>query len=101
MKSRIFVSLIAVLAMASCSQQAAPVIAEVTIEAQGYSIEKAHYESASELVAGLKAMPKLDGVGITAIPGANQERVAQTIKAIQSAGITARIAIVGNEVFNK
>lgn len=101
MKSRILVSLVAMLAMASCTQQAAPVIADVTIETQGYLIEKVHYETASELVAGLKAMPRLDGVGITALPGANQERVAQTIKAIQSAGITARIAIVGNEVFNK
>ena len=101
MKSRIFASLIAMFGTASCSQPASPVIAMVTVEMQGYSIEKTHYESASELVAGLKAMPRLDGVGITALPGADQARVEQTIEAIHSAGITARIAIVGNEVFNK
>jgi hypothetical protein len=101
MKSRIFASMLALLGMTSCSQPAAPVIAMVNIEAQGYSIEKTHYESTSELVAGLKAMPKLDGVGITALPGTDQTRVAQTVKAIQSAGVTARIAIVGNEVFDK
>ena len=101
MESRIFASMLALLGMMSCSQPAAPVIAMVNIEAQGYSIEKTHYQSVSELVAGLRAMPKLDGVGITALPGTDQTRVAQTVKAIQSAGVTARIAIVGNEVFNK
>jgi hypothetical protein len=101
MTLRIFASLLTVLVTASCSKPADPVIARVTIETQGYSIENTHYESASEMIAGLKAVPRLDGVGITRLPGADEARVAQTIKAIQSAGITARIAIVGNEVFNK
>ena len=46
-------------------------------------------------------MPKLDGVGLTKLAGVAEEALPLTIKAIQAAGISARIAIVGNEVFEK
>ena len=99
MKSRILSFLLATLAGTASSQSSSPVIAFVTIESHGYSIDKAHYESVSQLVAGLKAMPKLDGIGLTRLPEVGEEQLSLTIKAIQAAGITARIAFVGNEVF--
>ncbi len=101
MKSRILSFLLATLVGTASSQPSSPVIAFVTIEAHGYSIDKVHYESISQLVAGLKAMPKLDGIGLTRLPEAGEEKLSLTIKAIQSAGIAARIALVGNEVFYK
>lgn len=101
MKSRIISLLLAMFAGAASSQSPSPTIAFVTIESHGYSIDKTHYESISQLVAGLKAMPKLDAVGLTMLPDAGEEQLSLTIKAIQAAGITARIAIVGNDVFYK
>ena len=76
-------------------------IAFVTIEVDGYSIERTHYASIPQLVAFLKAMPKLDGIGLTALAGTKDEQLTTAIKAIQAAGITARIAIVGNELFSR
>ena len=101
MKSRIISLLLSMLAGTAASQPAPLAIAFVTIEADGYSIEKTHYASVSQLVASLKAMPKLDGIGLTKLPGASDERLSTTVKAIQAAGITVRIAIVGNEVFDR
>ena len=101
MKSRIISLLLAMLAGAASGQSSSPTIAFVTIESHGYSIDKTHYESISQLVAGLKAMPKLDGIGLMRLPGAGEDQLALTIKAIQAAGITVRIAIVGNDVFYK
>ena len=101
MRSRIISLMLAMLSGTTLSQPSQPVIAFVTIEAHGYSVEKTHYESVSDLVRGLKATPKLDAIGLTRLPEASEEQLALTIKAIQAAGITARIGIVGNEVFYK
>jgi len=92
---------LAVLSGSASGQSSPPTIAFVTIEPHGYSIEKTHFETVSQLVTGLKAMPKLDGIGLTRLAGAAEEALPLTIKAIQAAGIPARIAIVGNEVFEK
>lgn len=100
MKSRIISLLLAMIAgTASGSSSAA--MAFVTIESHGYSIDKTHYESMAQLIAALKAMPKLDAIGLTRLPEAGEEQVSLTMKAIQAAGIAARIAIVGNDVFYK
>ncbi len=99
MKSRIGSWLLAVLSGTASAKSLPPTIAFVTIKSHGYSIEKTHYETISQLLAGLKAMPKLDGIGLTRLPGAAEEALPLTIKAIQAAGISVRIAIVGNEVF--
>lgn len=101
MKSRIISLMLAMIAGTASGQSSSPTMAFVTIESHGYSIDKTHYESMAQLISALRAMPKLDAIGLTSLPEAGEEQVSLTMKAIQAAGITARIAIVGNDVFYK
>lgn len=101
MRSRIPFLVLAMLTGTAWSQPSQPTMALVTIESHGYSIEKTHYDSVSDLVRGLQAIPGLDAIGLTVLPEASKEQLPLTIKAIQAAGLTARIAVVGNEVFYK
>jgi hypothetical protein len=93
--------ILAMLAGTAWSQPSEARMAVVTIESHGYSIEKTHYDSVADLVRGLKAIPNLDAIGLTLLPDANKEQLPLTIKAIHAAGLSARIAVVGNDVFYK
>src|ERR1700744_3599791 len=73
----------------------------VTAEASGYRVGERTVQSPLEVVAGLRAIPKLEAVGVEAAPGVPQQRVDALIAAIRHSGLELRIGVVGNEVFTR
>jgi hypothetical protein len=71
----------------------------ISVDAQGFSMDQDHFASASELVIALKAIPKLEAIGIQMALTGDQVRLDQVVKAIRAAGIFVPIAAVGNEIF--
>ena len=101
MNRRTFSLLLLASSGVACTQTAVPKITMVSMDAQGFSIDQNHFASTSELVVALKAIPKLEAIGIQTALAGDQARLDQVVKEIRAAGISVPIAAVGNETFNK
>ena len=101
MSRSFFAMLLATLTSAAAAQDKAPVLMSVTVEQASYRVGASTVTTPSAVVDDLRAMPRLDMVGIQVAQGVSQQRVDAVIAAIQASGLRARIGVVRNEIFTK
>ena len=93
--------LIAMLTSVATAQDQQPALAVVTVGASSYRVGDSEVPSPAAVVDSLRALQKLDMVGIQIAPGVSQQRFDAVIAAIRASGLRVRIGVVGNEAFVK
>ena len=102
MPRSIFALLLAVLTSAASAQDSAPELTMITLDASSYQVgDSTKTQSLDVVIADLRAVPKLEVVGIQAGSEISQERIDALIAAIVKSGLKVRIGVVRNEVFTQ
>ena len=97
----LFALLLAALTSVACAQDKDFAMASVTVGPSSYRVGGTDVASPAAVVDGLRALRRLDMVGIQVEQGASRQRVDAVIAAIRASGLKARIGVVRNEAFGK
>ncbi len=98
MSRSVIALLLAALASVSAAQDSSPRLVMVTVGPTSYQVGEATAKTLSAVIADLRAVANLDGVGIQAEAGVPHQRIDALVAAIQASGLKVRIGIVANDV---
>ena len=101
MARSIFALLLATLTSVVIAQDKPSAFTIITVDVSSYQVGESEAQSLDAVIGALRALPRLEAVGIVSAPGTSQERVDAVIAAVRKSGLKVRIGLVRNEVFTQ